>query len=697
MAKYVVQMSKEGGEPYQILDKTARAMVSDEVTAREVAVAAETAARQEADQAEATARETAIAAEAEARETAVDAEKTAREAADSNITIALSHRKGYTLSVGSINDHTDDDMDNDKRLRTSPIKAEASKIILELPENYYAYVFTYDENGTFNDETGWYSGTNTLNVIENGYFRLVIKKGSEGTQTPSVEEAYALSIKQLGPYYSAFTEQVPLTDPIYIPDMVFEQGTLDKYGINKINSEFPGNKRIRTAGYVRIVDGIPIYFDTPTTSLVYACLYDEFFQFVRRMEYSASNDPLVLQTQGAKWLRFVIWHTDNSDVSEKELNAIRVMQPTGIVQKDSIHPENKYGGLVDYSGKLNNDNDGLYYQTRVCTDYIPILNRKALINLPEGYNAYLYEMDKDFKFIKERGWLYFTSYYGLNSETKYIRLVYKRNDEWAVGEQDIQNLSNVTISFETTEQIRKSNPLFFEPTLIAHRGDIEAPENTLPAIERAIEKGYKQIEVDIQFTLDGVCVLLHDNTIDRTSNGTGAIYNMTYETALQYDFGSWKSQEYEGTKIPTLEQALLLCKKNKVTLQIDFNDGNKSNITYHNVADMLRVVKKCGMESNVVLCCREFHMRYAAYLNPNIALCTGVYTDEDIQRVEDIAARVSLFVASMQDNGSIIKETIEKRHEHNMLFQTWTINNQQTADNFFDNGADWLITENLSP
>lgn len=106
---------------------------------------------------------------------------------------------------------------------------------------------------------------------------------------------------------------------------------------------------------------------------------------------------------------------------------------------------------------------------------------------------------------------------------------------------------------------------------VAHRGYIDAPENTLPAYIEAKQHGFKFVECDVDFTSDNVPVLLHDGTIDRTSDGTGSIHSMTYAEALQYDFGSWKSAEYAGTKIPTFEEFISLCYDLNLYPYVDIN------------------------------------------------------------------------------------------------------------------------------
>ena len=71
----------------------------------------------------------------------------------------------------------------------------------------------------------------------------------------------------------------------------------------------------------------------------------------------------------------------------------------------------------------------------------------------------------------------------------------------------------------------------------AHRGfSGKYPENTLLAFEKAIEAGAEGMEFDVQLTKDGELVIIHDETIDRTSNGSGRVKDFTYEELLQYDF-----------------------------------------------------------------------------------------------------------------------------------------------------------------
>ena len=113
---------------------------------------------------------------------------------------------------------------------------------------------------------------------------------------------------------------------------------------------------------------------------------------------------------------------------------------------------------------------------------------------------------------------------------------------------------------------------------IAHRGlCTEAPENTLSAFRLAAERGFNYVECDVRLTRDGVPVLIHDETVDRTSNGTGNVSDMTYGELSQLDFGSWLSADFAGEKIPTLTEFLTLCRNKGLHPYIELKGFSESD------------------------------------------------------------------------------------------------------------------------
>lgn len=92
---------------------------------------------------------------------------------------------------------------------------------------------------------------------------------------------------------------------------------------------------------------------------------------------------------------------------------------------------------------------------------------------------------------------------------------------------------------------------------VAHRGDSErAPENTLPAYRKALRLGVTRLELDVRFTVDDVPVLMHDPTVDRTTDGQGPVSAMTLSQVRALDAGSWFSSAFAGVRVPTLYQVL---------------------------------------------------------------------------------------------------------------------------------------------
>ena len=93
--------------------------------------------------------------------------------------------------------------------------------------------------------------------------------------------------------------------------------------------------------------------------------------------------------------------------------------------------------------------------------------------------------------------------------------------------------------------------------VIAHRGfSSKAPENTMAALKKAFDSGISHIEIDVQLSKDGEVVLLHDSSLDRTTNGYGKVAYKTLKELKELDAGSWFSSKFKGEKIPTLKEAL---------------------------------------------------------------------------------------------------------------------------------------------
>jgi glycerophosphoryl diester phosphodiesterase len=108
------------------------------------------------------------------------------------------------------------------------------------------------------------------------------------------------------------------------------------------------------------------------------------------------------------------------------------------------------------------------------------------------------------------------------------------------------------------------------PRVLAHRGGgTLAPENTLAGIETGWRAGFRAIEFDAMLAADAVPVLIHDDTLDRTTDGTGPVSARTAAELGRLDAGRWMGPQFAGTPVPTLAEAIAYCRRNGIWINIE--------------------------------------------------------------------------------------------------------------------------------
>ena len=121
---------------------------------------------------------------------------------------------------------------------------------------------------------------------------------------------------------------------------------------------------------------------------------------------------------------------------------------------------------------------------------------------------------------------------------------------------------------------------------IAHRGASgTAPENTLAAFEKAIEIGVDAVELDLHGTADGKAVVIHDSSLDRTTNLRGEINQATLETIQRADAGGWFAAEFAGEPVPTLAEALECINGNAITV-LEIKDATIGEVVVKEINEM---------------------------------------------------------------------------------------------------------------
>jgi glycerophosphoryl diester phosphodiesterase len=224
------------------------------------------------------------------------------------------------------------------------------------------------------------------------------------------------------------------------------------------------------------------------------------------------------------------------------------------------------------------------------------------------------------------------------------------------------------------------------PYAVAHRGySTIAPENTLVAAETAQRAGVRAMELDAIDTADEVPVMIHDATVDDTTDGTGAVKDLTLAQIKQLDAGSWFSPVYSGAEVPTWEETLDLLRGRGV--EIYFEDKNVA------VAPAMRSVVDRGMEDQVIYTSfsaqRVAEARAAA---PGIrrGLITSTMHDDPVA----VAQSLDLSVYVVNANAALADpQGVADLRDAGVAVTVWTVNDTARWQSLTDLGVDGIMTD----
>ena len=208
--------------------------------------------------------------------------------------------------------------------------------------------------------------------------------------------------------------------------------------------------------------------------------------------------------------------------------------------------------------------------------------------------------------------------------------------------------------------------------IFAHRGaSAYAPENTLEAFRLAMEQGADGIELDVQMTKDGELVVIHDETIDRVSNGNGAVRDYTLEELKQFSVSN-HFEQYPDVKIPTLREVLELVKPGTMEINIELKTGI---YWYPQIEQkVLELVKEEGMEE-------LSPEAETAYLIGDVMLDVADYT----RNTGIKGLHPALFHVKMAD-------FLKEYKESGIALRVWTVNDKDQIRWLIDEGVDAVIT-----
>jgi len=220
--------------------------------------------------------------------------------------------------------------------------------------------------------------------------------------------------------------------------------------------------------------------------------------------------------------------------------------------------------------------------------------------------------------------------------------------------------------------------------VVAHRGASSlAPENTLAAVNKALELGADGVEIDVRLTKDGEVVLIHDSSLMRTAGDPGEIWEYTLEELARFEVGSWFGEEFRGEPIPTLIQVIRAV-KGRILLNIEIKVSREEPALAQKVADIIRrekMRKKClvtSFDRKTVEAIKE--------IDPRIR--TGFifgrnYPEDVFEGNWDL----------LSCNSSVVdSEFVAQAREQNKKIHVWTVDDQEEMRRLIGLGVDGIIT-----
>lgn len=229
---------------------------------------------------------------------------------------------------------------------------------------------------------------------------------------------------------------------------------------------------------------------------------------------------------------------------------------------------------------------------------------------------------------------------------------------------------------------------------VAHRGASGyAPENTIAAFDLAVDMKADYIEIDVQRSKDGELVLIHDTTVNRTTNGTGRVGELTLEQLRKLDAGSWFGSEFAGELIPTFDE-ILDRYRGKIGILVEL----KAPELYPGIEEQVaEALKKRNMDKpkNNKIIIQSFNFESVKKVNellPRIPI--GVLTSNrahtTLEALQEFSTYADWFNPSY---GIVTKEMVEQVHALGMKIGSWTVRTPEAADFLFEMGVDAIITD----
>lgn len=234
-----------------------------------------------------------------------------------------------------------------------------------------------------------------------------------------------------------------------------------------------------------------------------------------------------------------------------------------------------------------------------------------------------------------------------------------------------------------------AGPSLGETWTCAHRGDVRsAPENTLPALVSAVDKGAEQIEFDLQLSRDGEVVLMHDATLARTTGAEGQVGDHTLAELKEFDAGAWFGPEFAGTRIPTFQEALAVIPRS-ILCNCHLKGGPEVG------AAAARILVEMDRLDHCFLAATVEQAAEARKVAPEIRICNMTRQTAPHTTYVEETIRLGCEFIQLLGSKENLKETVSRLHDHGVTVNFFHGNTESDIRILRDAGVDYILTDEL--
>ncbi len=243
--------------------------------------------------------------------------------------------------------------------------------------------------------------------------------------------------------------------------------------------------------------------------------------------------------------------------------------------------------------------------------------------------------------------------------------------------------------------------------ICAHRGaNRVAPENTVPAFEAAVKAGAGQVELDVDMSKDGVLVLMHDSTVDRTTNGRGKVADLTFSELRSLDAGAKFDSSFAGTKVPTLRDALEAIPP-RIYCNVHLKGDERAAV------ETAKTIRDMGRLDRCFLTMGDTQMalaRTARSAVPGIMVCKGWHAARELSPEAYIIAEkpgegapdarnrvdfIQFFSWTGVPPADSLKAKVDELHRRGIKVNYCCGNDEKAVRTLVEAGVDYILTDDI--